>query len=1126
MNIRKKDIYMVLVMFCLNLTVFAQNISLNLNNVTVKKAIETLKETNGYSFVFASGDIDTRKTISIAATDKPISEVVKQILNDQTLSFEIKGKNIIVKKGTDTNLPDDKKQRISGVITDANGEPVIGANVIESGTVNGTITDLNGKYSLEVSPNSTLQITYVGYDTQEIKIGGQTTINIELKEDSQALEEVIVVGYGVQKKVNLTGAVSQVSSKVLENRPITNLSQGLQGVVPNLNINNSDGNPNSTAKMNIRGAATISDDATSPLILVDGVQMTHFNMLNPEDIESISVLKDASSAAIYGARGAFGVILITTKGGKANTKPVIEYSGSIQFNTHTYLPDMLSAVDYMDASNESSFNNSGKNKYTDEQVQWVKDYNADPVNNPIYHVLDNGKIFWNGGNDNYTQMLSKWSPTHKHTVSVNGGSEKINFYASAGMMHQDGMFKDYTDVFKRYNFLTNVSAKLVENFRLGFKATYSQTIYDEPHRYTTKGSSWWEQMTRGEPQILYPIYTPEDSPVGGGIPTEHFYNFLASGSRNNTKREDATFLINGEWDIIKGLKLKGDFSYRTTNYRNKDIQKEFSYIRDSWTTQNSATYPSFISDENRHTDYFAGNIFMDYTTNINQKHNIYALIGFNQEWELYRMSSIKKENLVSMEVPSINLGTGNIIGKDSEQAWAIRGAFMRFKYDYKGKYLFEMNGRYDGTSKFPHSSRFGFFPSFAGGWRISEENFMSSTRNWLNDLKVRVNYGSLGNQNVSGVYPYISTFDVTQQTQYILNGNLPISVTAPGLVASDLTWETVKTLNLGVDITLLNKLSASFDWFDRRTINMLTEGDKLPSILGTDSPRRNNANMKTNGWEVSLRWQDALNNGINYDVSLILSDYVSKITKYDNNPSKLYETYYVGKTIGEIWGYETVGIFQSKEEVAASADQSQLGNGSKWGPGDVHYADLNGDKVINWGDKTVDNPGDTKIIGNTTPRYQFGITGNIAWKGFDLNIFIQGVGKRDFFPSGNFFWGQINNAGAVGTYEVYNNAWREDTPNALYPIWKAGSAGYNAKTQTRFLQSGAYARLKNLTLGYTLPNALTSKLYLNRLRVYFSGQNLCEITNIKGGFDPEIIGNVGEYYPLQRSILLGLQITL
>ncbi|KKB56785.1 SusC/RagA family TonB-linked outer membrane protein [Parabacteroides goldsteinii] len=320
MNIRKKAIYMVLVMFCLNLTVFAQNISLNLNNVTVKKAIETLKETNGYSFVFASGDIDTRKTISIAATDKPISEVVKQILNDQTLSFEIKGKNIIVKKGTDTNLPDDKKQRISGVITDANGEPVIGANVIESGTVNGTITDLNGKYSLEVSPNSTLQITYVGYDTQEIKIGGQTTINIELKEDSQALEEVIVVGYGVQKKVNLTGAVSQVSSKVLENRPITNLSQGLQGVVPNLNINNSDGNPNSTAKMNIRGAATISDDATSPLILVDGVQMTHFNMLNPEDIESISVLKDASSAAIYGARGAFGVILITTKGGESKYK--------------------------------------------------------------------------------------------------------------------------------------------------------------------------------------------------------------------------------------------------------------------------------------------------------------------------------------------------------------------------------------------------------------------------------------------------------------------------------------------------------------------------------------------------------------------------------------------------------------------------------------------------------------------------------------------------------------------------------------------------------------------------------------------------------------------------------------
>lgn len=1106
---------------------YAQEVRINLDmaNSAVKEVLKGIEDRSEFTFFYNDQVVNVNSKVSLHAENQSISDILATILPN--CSFRVHNKHIIITpKEQAAPAVTQQAKKVSGVVVDTNGEPVIGANVSEKGTTNGTITDIDGKFNLDISANAVLLVSYIGYAPQELRPGNATALKITLKEDSQALEEVIVVGYGTQKKVNLTGAVSQVSSKALENRPITNLSQGLQGVVPNLNIDNSDGNPNSTAKMNIRGLATISDDSSAPLILVDGVQMTHFNMLNPEDIESISVLKDASSAAIYGARGAFGVVLITTKGGKANKKPVIEYSGSVQFNTHTYLPDMLSSVDYMEASNESSFNSTGKNKYTDEQVQWVKDYAADPVNNPVYHILQNGKIFWNGNNDNYAQMLRDWSPTHKHTVSINGGSERINFYASAGLMNQKGMFKDNTDVFKRYNFLTNVTAQLADNFRMGFKATYSQTVYDEPHRYTTKGSSWWEQMTRGEPQILFPITTPDDCPIGGGVATEHFYNFLASGSRNNEKREDATFLINGEWEILKGLKLKGDFSYRTTNYRNKDVQKEFDYIRDSWTAQNSATFPSFIFNEDRHTDYFAGNIYADYMKSFNNAHNIYALAGFNQEWELYRMSSIKKENLVSMDVPSINLGTGNMVGKDEEYAWAIRGAFFRFKYDYKGKYLFEMNGRYDGTSKFPHDSRFGFFPSFAAGWRISEEAFMTRSRNWLNDLKVRVNYGSLGNQNVKGNYPYISTFDVTQQTQYILNGNLPISVAAPGLVASDLSWETVRTTNLGLDITVLDKLSASFDWFDRRTINMLTEGDKLPAILGTDSPRRNNADMKTNGWELSVKWNDALSNGLTYDVSLILSDYQSKITKFDNNPSKLFDNYYVGKNIGEIWGYETVGIFQSKEEVAASANQSQLGNGNKWGPGDVHYADLNGDKVINWGDKTVSNPGDMKIIGNTTPRYQFGITGNVAWKGVDFNLFIQGVAKRDFFPEGNFFWGHISNSGAVGTYEVYNNAWRESNPSALYPIWKAGSSGYNTLNQTRFLQSGAYARLKNVTLGYTLPTVWTSAIRVNRVRVYLSGQNLCEISGIRGGFDPEVIGKVGEYYPLQRSILFGLQVTL
>lgn len=1139
-RIIKLSLFIMFVLVCqlFALNADAQNVVVELksNKLSIEELFKEIEKQTDYLVIYSTSGIRSNFDLSLTKKKAKVSEYLDEALKGHGLKYEFINNYIILSK-EEKAVVQQNKVKIEGAVYDPSGEPIIGANVVEKRTMNGITTDIDGKFYLDVASGATLIVSYIGYKTEEVAVANKHNLSITLKEDSETLEEVVVVGYETQKKVNLTGAVSQVTSKVLENRPITNLGQGLQGVVPNLNISFDGGDPNAEVKMNIRGLASISGEGSSPLVMVDGVQM-NMNMVNPEDVESISVLKDASSSAIYGARGAFGVILITTKKGKTDRKPMIEYSGSIQLNTHTYLPDMLSAPDYMDAMNESSFNNTGKDKYSAEQVQWVKDYYNDPVNNPVYHMMENGKIFWNSNNNNYKQMLQKWAPTHKHTVNISGGSKAIRFYASAGYMNQEGMFKDATDIFKRYNFLSNISADLTSNFRVGFKVAYTHTTYDAPHAYSTKGTNWWEQMTRGEPQILYPIATPDDCPVGGGIPTTHFYNFLTSGSRDVTNNDLAVLMGNAEWDIVKGLKLKGDFSYRATNNRRKDVQKEFYFIGDSWTARNSATFPSSILAQNARSNYFAANIYGEYVTSINDKHNITVLAGFNQEWETYRKDYTKKEELVSNEISSISLGTGKVTTKDEEYSWAIRGVFMRLKYDYMNKYLFEMNGRYDGTSKFPHNSRYGFFPSFSAGWRISSESFMESTHSWLNDLKVRVNYGSLGNQNVKEYYPYISTFEVTQQTPFIINGALPISVTAPGLVSSDLTWETVKSLNLGIDVTVLNRLSASFDWFNRKTIDMLTEGDKLPSILGTDVPRRNSADMKTTGWEFSVNWRDRLANGFSYDLGLILSDYQSEITKFDNNPSKLYDNYYAGKTVGEIWGYETAGIFQSKEEVAAAADQSKLGNGDKWGPGDTHYADLNGDKTIDWGDKTVDNPGDTKVIGNTTPRYQFGITANLAWKSFDCNFFIQGIGKRDFFPIGNYFWGQINNAGAVGTYEVYKNAWRENNPGAFYPMWKASSMNYNVRTQTRYLQSGAYARLKNFTFGYTIPFAITQKVRLNKVRVYFSGQNLFEITNMRGNFDPELIGNVddeksssnvgnvGEFYPLQRSILFGLQLSL
>jgi TonB-linked SusC/RagA family outer membrane protein len=437
----------------------------------------------------------------------------------------------------------------------------------------------------------------------------------------------------------------------------------------------------------------------------------------------------------------------------------------------------------------------------------------------------------------------------------------------------------------------------------------------------------------------------------------------------------------------------------------------------------------------------------------------------------------------------------------------------------------EMNGRYDGTSKFPKDSRFAFFPSLSLGWRISQESFMESAQRVLDDLKLRVSYGSLGNQNVSGNYPYISNFGITQQVSYIINGELPIGVTAPGLVAADLTWETSTTLNFGFDANIIKKLNFSFDWYTRKTTDMLTAGDKLPAVLGTSVPRRNNAELETTGWELSAGWRDKLQNGLQYDIGLVLSDYVATVTKFDNNPNRIYTSYYEGQKIGEIWGYETVGIFQTDEEVTSAPSQNQLGNNGKWGPGDVRYENLNDDNVINWGDRTVDNPGDTKIIGNTTPRYQYGITGNLQYKGFDFNIFFQGIGKRDFMPTGNYFWGHNSNAVATGNYDIWNNSWRENNTDAYFPIYKINSA-YNRQTQTRYLQSGSFVRLKNVTLGYSLPKTLTSKVKLSNVRFYFSGYNLWEYAKLRGNFDPEQVGNVGEHYPMQRSILFGIEVTL
>ncbi|SEJ75689.1 TonB-linked outer membrane protein, SusC/RagA family [Dyadobacter sp. SG02] len=1025
---------------------------------------------------------------------------------------------------------------ISGIVTDEKAEPLPGVSILIKGTQKGTISDVQGRYTFTdlLDNEQILVFSYVGYQSKEVPIGTETKLNVVMQADDKELQEVVVVGYGTKSRETVTGAISQISGSALTGRPVTKAGQALQGLIPNLNVTNPDGNPNANPSFNIRGTTSLSGG--SALVLVDGIQMD-MNLLNPADIESITVLKDAASAAIYGARGAFGVILVTTKKGTKDRKPQISYSGSVQFNKPTYLPDLLSTTEYLESQNIAQMNSNGTQKYSDEQVQWVRDYIADPVKNPSYHMLPNGKIFWNANPNVLQTMVQPWAPGQNHTLNVNGGNSKTSYYISGGLLRQEGLFKTSTDVFKRYNFTTNVNTDLTEWLRVGAKVNYISTGYDEPHKYPNKGSDWWEQMTRGEPQILFPIKTPAGSPVGEGVPTENFVNFLESGSRKITNGSTGIYSVDAQAKVINGLKVNGNFSYTSTRQSMKENQVPFPYVRDTWIPQTSGTSPSFVQRDFTSSDYFAANLYADYSKVFSGKHAISAMVGYNQEWFNLTSSSVKRQDVISGSVPVLNLTTGTISAFDQETSWAIRGVFARLNYDYMGKYLIEVNSRYDGTSRFPSGRRFGYFPSVSAGWRISQENFMKPLSRVLPELKLRASYGSLGNQLSSTNFPYVALFGVTQQVQYVMNGALPVGISAPGLVSPDLTWEKVSTLDFGADAIVLGKLSLGFDWYQRITSGMLVEGDRLPAVLGVGVPQRNAAELKTTGFEFSAKWSEQKGEHLRYDVGFVLSNYKAVISKFDNNPNRLISNYYKGQNIGEIWGFETAGIFQNSGDATAAANQDQLGNSGKWGAGDVQYKDLNGDNKITRGDNTVSNPGDQRVIGNTTPKFQFGVTGNLNWRQFDFNVLFQGIGKRDFIPKGAYFWGAIASPSAVGTGEVYHDSWSTEHQDGYYPIYKANSA-FNILPQTKYMQSSAYVRLKNISLGYSLPPKALEKLRLTQFRIYATGQNLWEFTRLKGNFDPEVTGvtdtkdpsrdsgDVGVFYPLQRVVSFGVQITL
>lgn len=1047
------------------------------------------------------------------------------------------------------------KIQISGLVVDTTGEPLIGATIQEKESGNGTITNVDGNFSLAIPQDAEIIISYIGYQSKVIAINGKTNFKIILEDDAAKLDEVVVVGYGVQRKVNLSGSVDQINAAQLEQRPITDLSKGLQGMVPNLNIDFPSGEPGQAAKINIRGEASINGG--SPLILIDGVASgaEEMNRLLPEDIETLSVLKDASSAAIYGARAAFGVILITTKQGKGD-RIQVSYNNNFAWKRPSQLTEKTSdPYIYLKLKNIAVLNTpwSSGHVASDERLEWARQRSDNPNGTEAIRLnpLDNTQWEYMGNRNWTNHFLDKSTFSHTHQVSISGATERTKFYLSGGIDDQNGVFSGVVknDKYTRYSMRGKVSYQVWDWLTVSNNTSFVSTtrkkpsyynlsaFYDaEPHDMDVNSDGTWANCELGE-SLAQLVDGGEEKTV---------YDRLQSTFSAETSFLDKMLMVNANFTFVKGnesydwYKTKYRIGYGPNDIREQGISRAY---------------------KGNTTDYYTVlDLYATFNKLFRDRHMVTGILGFNQEYSRWDKFTADRYDIISNSLPSIGLASGEQYVGEQYKDWAIRGVFFRANYTFDNRYIFEANGRYDGTSRFPKNKRFGFFPSGSVAWRIDAEPFFEPLRSIFSQFKLRGSYGSLGNQLV-GEYGYIPSM-TAKLGSYLVDGKLQQTVTSPGLVSPDYTWEQVQTLNGGVDLGFLNnKLVVSFDIYRRDTKGMLTLGKELPGVLGKTEPKENAADLKTNGWELSVSYKDEFQlqgKPFSWGARFVLSDNRSRITKFDN-PNRNLSQYYEGQELGEIWGLQNDGFFNSKEEIAA-LDQTQI---VPWGALDIiegwpKYKDLDGDHRITKG-TTVDKPGDLSVIGNSSPRFRYGINLNAEWNGFDVSAFLQGIGKRDYYPVSYLYWSfyqQPYTGGQLHAFDFYrpntdsdiemgkhsqsyiNAGLANQNLNAKYPVFQSWLADKNLGTgvnamglaipQTKYLLNGSYLRVKNITIGYTLPAALTKKARVSRIRVYVSGDNLFEWSGLKKYFDPETVTSEDSYgyvYPFNRQYSCGVNVT-
>jgi TonB-linked SusC/RagA family outer membrane protein len=1161
-----------------------KRISLSMNNVSVQEAITAINRNANYSIVVNSDVVDLKKRVTVSAEDATIQEVLKQVFNGQNVYFVFEGNRVTVspqKKvpSQATHLIPVKKYQ--GKVVDNQNNPLIGAIITVNNQVNSSVTsDLYGNFEIsDMDFPSKIKATYLGFNDIQVSVRSEDSfpLTIVMTENVSLLQDVVVIGYATMKKRDLVGAVEQVDSKVVGDRAAGNLSRALQGEVTGLNISFNDGKPSRSASINVRGITSIGAGG-STLILIDGVE-GGLESINPQDVESVSVLKDASSTAVYGARGAFGVILVTTKSPKKGV-PVVNYNASIAVNRRTVIPDgVTDSKTWLDwwIKCYNGYYNGTKSilnhidstvPYSDEIYAELQRRNGDTSLSKVATLYGHPTFGWAyyANTDWYDLLYKDYNLSTEHNISISGGNSNADYYVSGRYYDMDGIYKVGDEYYNKYDLRAKGSLKIRPWFKITNNMSFSLVNHKQPMHQD--GSNIEKLMNH----CAYPLSTVKN-PDGTWTAAAAKSGFAAFSEGTSWLKDNYVYLrdkIDGDVDIIKDiLKIQGDYSFNYTTRKRLQATSPVQYSK----IQNqilvaSESNPSSLSQTDYSTKYQAANAYLTWTSELGDNHSFKALAGWNVESNHYETLNVSRMGFVTTNKPSFSLMNG--IATDPSAGgydWSYLGAFFRLNYSYNGKYLVEASGRYDGSSKFPEESKWGFFPSASIAWRLSDEPWMLWSKNVMNEAKIRVSAGSMGNGNVSP-YSYTSTMTIATADDTVLGGVLPSYTSVGSVVPSSLTWETSTTYDGGIDLDFFqSKLSFTGDYYIRYTTDMYTPSVSLPSVYGTTPPKGNNAELRTNGWETSLMWRDQLNlfgKPFSYSIKAMLWDNYSTITKYVNDSGSLGtvkaylqnggtpSNYYVGMRVGEIWGYKIAGLFKDQDDINSSAIHNfQQASDKVTRPGQVKVADLDKSGYIDAGSFTLDNHGDLIIIGNQNPRYRYGLNLSANWNGIGFSMFIQGVGKQDWYPGpdAGMFWGKYGRpffaflpSIHVNSNDVYDES-KDNWSTAYWPrVSTYQSNGTNNWTKileipnTRYIQNASYLRVKTMQLDYSFNEKVCKPLKLQGLKVYLTGENLLTFTPLHKyapNYDPEALSYDADFssaadgytYPVFKNLSLGINIT-